>query len=57
MKKPAFFRGKYIEVWQYPDGDIIPGQRHFPALTTYDRLGELDQGAIIDNKRLGRAWK
>jgi hypothetical protein len=22
--------------------------------TTYDRLGDIDQGAIVDNKRLGR---
>ena len=50
------FQGKYIEVWQYPDGDIeLRASGTSLPFTTYDRLGELDQGAIIDNKRLGRA--
>jgi hypothetical protein len=49
------FQGKYIEVWQYPDGDIELRASGALPFTTYDRLGELDQGAIIDNKRLGRA--
>lgn len=47
--------GKYIEVWHYPDGQkelrldgtLLP-------YSTYDRLQEIDQGAIVDNKRLGR---
>lgn len=47
--------GKYIEFWHYPDGRkelrlngvILP-------YSTYDRLQEIDQGAIVDNKRLGR---
>lgn len=47
--------GKYIEVWHYPDGRkelrlngvVLP-------YSTYDRLQEIDQGAIMDNKRLGR---
>ncbi|HDH0827205.1 TPA: ISNCY family transposase [Klebsiella oxytoca] len=47
--------GKYIEVWHYPDehkelrlnGAVLP-------YSTYDRLQEIDQGAIVDNKRLGR---
>ncbi len=47
--------GKYIEVWHYPDerkelrlnGAALP-------YSTYDRLSEIDQGAIVDNKRLGR---
>lgn len=47
--------GKYIEVWHYPDGrkelrlngSVLP-------YSTYDRLSEIDQGAIVDNKRLGR---
>lgn len=46
------FQGKYIDVWQYPDGTINGTSLPF---ITYDRLGELDQGAIVDNKRLGRA--
>lgn len=48
--------GKYIEVWHYPDGRkelrlngvVLP-------YSAYDRLQEIDQGAIVDNKRLGRA--
>ena len=47
--------GRYIEVWHYPDerkelrlnGVALP-------YSTYDRLSEIDQGAIVDNKRLGR---
>lgn len=47
--------GKYIEVWHYPDGRkelrlngvVLP-------YSTYDRLQKIDQGAIVDNKRLGR---
>ncbi len=47
--------GKYIEVWHYPDGRkelrlngvVLP-------YSTYDRLQEIDQWAIVDNKRLGR---
>ncbi|KLE99864.1 hypothetical protein YA25_22345 [Klebsiella aerogenes] len=47
--------GKYIEVWHYPDGRkelrlngvVLP-------YSTYDRLQEIDQGAIVDNKRLER---
>ncbi|KLF83197.1 hypothetical protein YA43_09170 [Enterobacter hormaechei subsp. steigerwaltii] len=47
--------GKYIEVWHYPDGRkelrlngvILP-------YSTYNRIQEIDQAAIVDNKRLGR---
>lgn len=47
--------GKYIDVWHYPDGrkelrlngGVLP-------YSTYDRLQEIDQGAIVDNK--GSAW-
>ena len=35
---------KRIELWA--DGAALP-------YTTYDRLGEIDQGAIVENKRLG----
>jgi hypothetical protein len=46
--------GKYIEVFQFPDsrvelrvaGAAIP-------YSVYDKLGMVDQGAIVDNKRLG----
>lgn len=33
---------------------LLERYREHPFIT-YDRLGELDQGAIVDNKRLGRA--
>lgn len=53
MKKTDAFR---IDVWQYPDGTIeLRANGTSLPFITYDRLGELDQGAIVDNKRLGRA--
>lgn len=47
--------GKYIEVWHYPDGrkELRLNGTALPY-STYDRLSEIDQGAIVDNKRLGR---
>ncbi|KGD73043.1 transposase [Tatumella morbirosei] len=47
--------GRYIEVWHYPDerkelrlnGVSLP-------YSTYDHLSKIDQGAIVDNKRLGQ---
>ncbi|EHZ3054047.1 ISNCY family transposase [Salmonella enterica subsp. enterica] len=47
--------GKYIEVWHYPDGrkELRLNGAILPY-STYDRLQEIDQGAIVDNKRLGR---
>ena len=47
--------GKYIEVWHYPDGrkEIRLNGGVLPY-SIYDRLSEVDQGAIVDNKRLGR---
>ncbi|MGX6566759.1 ISNCY family transposase [Cupriavidus necator] len=46
--------GRYIDVYHYPDGRIEP-RANGTALpyTIYDRLSEVDQGAIVDNKRLG----
>jgi Helix-turn-helix domain len=46
--------GRYLEVWEYPDGRIeiradgiaLPARR-------YDKLAEIDQGAVIEHKRLG----
>lgn len=50
------FQGKYIDVWQYPNGTIeLRANGTSLPFIAYDRLGELDQGAIVDNKRLGRA--
>lgn len=47
--------GKYIEVWHYPDGrkEVRLNGTALPY-STYDRLPEIDQAAIVDNKRLGR---
>jgi transposase len=47
--------GKYIEVWHYPDGrkELRLNGTDLPY-STYDRLSDIDQGAIVDNKRLGR---
>lgn len=46
--------GRDIDVYHYPDGRIEP-RANGAALpyTIYDRLSEIDQGAIVDNKRLG----
>ncbi|WP_310006717.1 hypothetical protein [Caballeronia sp. LZ043] len=47
---------RYIEVWEYPDGRIeIRTPERALAYREYDRLDEVDQGAVVDNKRLSRA--
>ncbi|SCU73642.1 transposase [Cupriavidus necator] len=45
---------RYIDVYHYPDVRIEP-RANGAALPyrIYDRLSEVDQGAIVDNKRLG----
>jgi Homeodomain-like domain len=46
--------GKYIEVFQFPDGRIeirVAGQAL--PYSVYEKLGEIDQGAIVEHKRLG----
>jgi hypothetical protein len=46
--------GKYIEAVEYPDGRIeLRADGTALPYTTYDRLSEIDQGAIVENKRLG----
>lgn len=47
--------GKYIDVYEYPDGRIELRDTHANAIAyvTYDRLSEVHQGAIVENKRLG----
>ncbi len=52
--KASIFR-EYIDVWHYPDGrkEIRLNGGVLPY-SIYDRLSEVDQGAIVDNKRLGR---
>jgi hypothetical protein len=49
-------RGKYVEVFQYPDGriEIRVAGRALPY-SLYINSGLIDQGAIVENKRLGHA--
>ena len=50
--------GKYIEVFQFPDGRIeirVAGETI--RYSTYDKLGMIDQGAVVDNKRLGHVLR
>ncbi|SDD53494.1 Integrase core domain-containing protein [Cupriavidus sp. YR651] len=45
---------RYIEVAEYPDGRIeLWADGAALPYTTYDRLSEIDQGAVVENKRLG----
>jgi hypothetical protein len=47
-------RGKYVEVFQFPDGRVqirVAGESL--PYSTYDKLGAVDQGAIVESKRLG----
>jgi hypothetical protein len=48
--------GKYINVYEYTDGRI-EARANGTALPypIYDRLSEVKQGAIVENKRLGHA--
>ena len=48
--------GHYIDVWEYPDGriELRAGGVALPYLP-YDKLPEIDQGAVIEHKRLGPA--
>jgi transposase len=46
--------GRYIEVWEYPDGRIeLRADGHALSCRQYDRLTEVDQGAVVEHKRLG----
>ncbi len=48
------FIGKYLDILQYPDGRIeIYGAGVSIPYSTYDKLGTIDQGEIVENKRLG----
>ena len=49
---------KYVDVYQFPDGriEVRAGGVSIPY-HTYDKLGEIDQGAIVENKRLGHALR
>jgi len=44
---------QYIDVWEYPDGRIeIRADGEVLQCRLYDKLAEVDQGAIIEHKRL-----
>ncbi|MDR5755105.1 MULTISPECIES: ISNCY family transposase [unclassified Caballeronia] len=45
---------RYIDVWEYPDGriEIRADGRSLPY-RQYDRLAEIDQGMVVEHKRLG----
>lgn len=47
--------GKYIDVYEFPEGRIELRAEGGPSIPymTYDRLPEVSQGAIVENKRLG----
>lgn len=47
--------GKYIDMYEFPDGRIELHAEGGPSIpyVTYDRLSEVDQGTIVENKRLG----
>ncbi|KDB07398.1 Integrase catalytic region [Burkholderia sp. lig30] len=44
---------RYIDVWEYPDGRIeIRADGAVLSCRPYDKLAEVDQGAVIEHKRL-----
>lgn len=48
--------GRYLEVWEYPDGRIeLRADGRVVPYREYDKLTEVDQGAIVEHKRLGHA--
>lgn len=49
---------RYIDVYEYPDGRIeIRADGQVLPYVRYDRLPEIDQGAIVENKRLGHVLR
>jgi hypothetical protein len=50
--------GKYIEVFQFPDGRIeIRVAGVSLPYSTYNKIGTIDHGAIVDNKRLSHVLR
>ncbi|OXC73488.1 ISNCY family transposase [Caballeronia sordidicola] len=46
--------GRYLDVWEYPDGRIeIRADGAALRYVPYDKLSEIDQGVVIEHKRLG----
>lgn len=47
---------RHIDVWEYPDGRIeLRADGRVLPYARYDRLSQVDAGAVVDNKRLGHA--
>lgn len=47
---------RYLEVWEYPDGRIeLRADGMALPYVPYDRLSAIDQGAVIEHKRLSHA--
>lgn len=47
---------RYIDAWEYPDGRIeLRADGLALPCVPYDRLSEIDQGAVVEHKRLGHA--
>ncbi len=46
--------GKYIDVYHYPDVERAAPERYATSLLYLRPTVEIDQGAIVDNKRLSR---
>lgn len=50
--------GKYIDVYLYPSGRVEPRAHGEPLrFVTYDRLSQISQHDIVDNKRLSEALR
>ena len=50
--------GRYIDVWEYPDGRMeIRANGVALPYVPYDKLSEIDQGAVVEHKRLAHALR
>ncbi|MGF6786090.1 hypothetical protein OKW27_000403 [Paraburkholderia sp. 35.1] len=49
---------RHIDVWECPDGRLeIRADGVALPCVQYDKLAEIDQGAVVEHKRLGHALK
>jgi hypothetical protein len=47
---------RYIDVWEYPDGRLeIRADGVVLPCVQYNKLAQIDQGAVVEHKRLGHA--